>query len=99
MVIDKKPLIILNFYKEGNAILERSDIMEKISIEVNEKLAQRWRQVESQEKQKISRDIERILEIAMGKNEEDLWPFLENIRLEAERKGFNDQVLDEILNE
>ena len=73
--------------------------MDKIIIEVDEELAQKWRQVQLPVKQQISRDIERILHAIMGKNTDDLWPFLERIRIEAEKKGFNDAVLEEILYE
>lgn len=73
--------------------------MDKITIEVDEKLAQRWRQVQLPLKQQISRDIERILEVVMEKNDKDFWPFLERLRIEAEKEGFNDAVLEEILNE
>jgi hypothetical protein len=35
----------------------------------------------------------------MDKPSDDFWPFLERLRAEAEKKGFNDQILDNILNE
>ncbi len=41
--------------------------MDKITIEVDEKLAQRWRQVQLPVKQQISREIERILGVVMEK--------------------------------
>ncbi len=39
------------------------------------------------------------LKVILDQQEDNLLPFLEKIRLDAEKKGFNDKVLDQILND
>ena len=43
--------------------------------------------------------IESILAEIFVKKDDDIWLFLEKLRMEAEKKGFSDHVLDEILND
>ena len=33
------------------------------------------------------------------KKKEDIWPFLEALRVKSEERGFNDDILEQILNE
>jgi len=73
--------------------------MERIVIEVSEKVAKKWRYSDPDKKQQIAEAFNKILLTMMDKPGEEFWPFLERLRTEAEKKGFNDQVLDDILNE
>ncbi|MGK7393298.1 MAG: hypothetical protein ACNS62_01955 [Candidatus Cyclobacteriaceae bacterium M3_2C_046] len=73
--------------------------MERIVIEVSEKVAKKWRYSDPSRKQQIAEAFNKILLTLMDKPSEDFWPFLERLRAEAEKKGFNDQILDDILNE
>lgn len=73
--------------------------MEKIEIEVDNDTARKWRNTNTRAKQHISREIDRLLKTVLAKQEDTLWPFLEKLRSEAEQKGFNDELLEEILNE
>jgi hypothetical protein len=41
----------------------------------------------------------RFLKTLLTKRKDDLWPFLERLREETEKKGFNDKILNDIINE
>ena len=73
--------------------------MEKIMIEVDKDTAKKWEESDAVTKQRISDAFDKFLNILMEKEVEDFWPVLEKIREEAEKKGFSDEILDEILNE
>lgn len=73
--------------------------MEKIMIEVDKNTAKKWEESDSATKQRISDAFDKFLNVLLNKEEEDFWPFLEKIREEAEKKGFSDEILNQILNE
>ena len=73
--------------------------MDRIVIEVGDDLARKWRNTNPQTKQLISQELDQFLATIFDKKEDDIWPFLEKLRIEAETKGFDDHVLAEILNE
>lgn len=73
--------------------------MERIVIEVDELIGKRWKYASQETRQKISKEIEHFVEVALSKSEDDFWPFLEKVRKRAEARGFDDGVLSQILNE
>ena len=73
--------------------------MEHIVIEVNNSTAKKWRFKNAETKHKISEQMDKIINIMLDKSDDEFWPILEKIRLEAENKGFNDNILNQILNE
>lgn len=73
--------------------------MEKIMIEVEKNTAKKWEESDAFTKQRISDAFDKFLNILMEKEEEGFWPVLEKIREEAEKKGFSDEILDQILKE
>jgi len=50
-------------------------------------------------RQKMSANMEKVLSIMMSEPDDGFWPFLEKLRAEADKKGFSDEMLDEILSE
>ena len=74
-------------------------LMDRIVIEVRDDLARRWRNTDPQAKQKIAQEVDQFLSSIFEEKKNEFWPFLEQVRLEAESKGFNDEVLKDILNE
>lgn len=77
----------------------KSGFMERIVLEVGDATAKKWQYVEPKTKQRIYKTMDRILNSLLDRQAVDLWQFLEKVRAEAEKKGFNDDILDEILNE
>jgi len=73
--------------------------MDRIIIEVEDNTAKKWRYTNPNTKKRISEKVEQILNILMEKEQEDFWPFLEKVREQAEKKGFNDEILNQILSE
>lgn len=73
--------------------------MDRIVIEVDDSLARRWRNTPPETKQKVSKEVDIFLNTILARNEDEIWPFLEQLRVKAELRGFNDQVLEQILNE
>jgi len=73
--------------------------MERIVLEVKNDTAKKWQYVAPKTKQRIYEEVDRFLSAILEKQPDDLWPFLEKLRVEANKKGFNDTILDEILNE
>lgn len=73
--------------------------MERIEFEVNDDTAKKWRYTNPEIKQRIEKEVDQLLKIILEKEEDTLWPLLKKIRLEAEQKGFNDEILEQILNE
>ncbi|MDO5665523.1 MAG: hypothetical protein Q4G63_09740 [Bacteroidia bacterium] len=73
--------------------------MERIVLEVKPETARRWRMKSRKVKQAAIPNIDRLLNIWLDSQEEELWPFLERLRRDAEYKGFNDDILANILNE
>ncbi|WP_155297176.1 hypothetical protein [Spirosoma aerolatum] len=61
--------------------------------------ARKWRHSNPQIRQRISEKFDLILNDLLDKQEDDLWPFLEKVRAEAEEKGFTDELLAQILDE
>jgi hypothetical protein len=73
--------------------------MEKIVLEVDNDTARKWQYIEPEAKQRITEEMRRFLKTLLTKRKDDLWPFLEKLREEAEKKGFNDTILNDIINE
>jgi len=73
--------------------------MDRIVIEVDDRLARKWRDAAPEVKQVVSQEIDQLLNTIFEKRDGDLWSFLEQLRLKAEQKGFNEEVLEQILNE
>ncbi|GAB3698556.1 hypothetical protein GCM10027592_23720 [Spirosoma flavus] len=73
--------------------------MDRIILEVANDTARKWRYSNPQIRQRISEKFDQLLNDLLDKQEDDLWPFLEKIRAEAEEKGFSDEILAQILNE
>lgn len=73
--------------------------MERIIIEVDEITGKRWKYASIETRQKLSEKISQIMTVALNKDEDDFWPFLEKIRKNAETKGFSDEILNQVLSE
>lgn len=73
--------------------------MEKIQLEVDKLTAEKWNSSNRKTKKQISDAFEKVLDIFFENKEDDFWPFLEGIRKKAENKGFNDEILDKILDD
>jgi len=73
--------------------------MDRIVIEVEDNLARRWRNADPETKQKVSQEVDQFLSTIFEKKEDEIWPFLEKLRAKAEQRGFNDEILEQILNE
>jgi uncharacterized protein YerC len=73
--------------------------MDRIVIEVGDNVARRWRNITPEVKQVVSQEVDQFLNTILEKNDEDIWPFLEELRAKAELKSFNDEILEQILNE
>ena len=73
--------------------------MRKIVLEIDSTTAKKWEKADVKTKSLIFAQIDRFLKIALNKEKDDLWEFLEESRREAETKGFNDDILSKILNE
>lgn len=72
--------------------------MERIVIEVDEATAKKWNNRLPGTKQRISEKLGGLLNTILDKEEEDIWPFLEEVRAESEKKGFNDEIMNQILS-
>jgi len=73
--------------------------MDRIVIDVEDVVARKWRNTDPQIRQEISQKLDQFLHIIFDKKEEDIWPFLEALRVKSEERGFNDDILEQILNE
>jgi hypothetical protein len=73
--------------------------MDRIVIEVEDNLAKRWRNAAPEIKQKVSQELDHFLSNIFKKEEGEIWAFLEQLRSKAEQKGFDDSILEQILNE
>lgn len=73
--------------------------MEKIVLEVSEQTARQWRNKPTMVRKRLAEQMNLILQSALDKEQDDLWPFLESIRSKAEKKRFNDEILATILEE
>lgn len=73
--------------------------MERIIIEVDEITGKRWKYASLETRKKLSEKISQIMTVALNKDEDDFWPFLEKIRKNAETKGFSDEILNQVLIE
>ena len=72
--------------------------MEKITIEVNAKIKKKWLNTPIRLRKRLENQL--ISGINNSNNiKNDFWSFLENERKKADKKGFNDEILNEILNE
>jgi hypothetical protein len=71
--------------------------MERIVIEVNDVIARKWKYVQQQNKQKVTKVFEKSVAQEF-KNQDNHWLMLEEIRKQAEEKGFTDEILNEILS-
>lgn len=72
--------------------------MEKITIEVNADIARKWLKTPVRLRKRLENQF-----IAGINNSEkfndDFWNFLESERKKADQKGFNNEILNEIINE
>ena len=72
--------------------------MEKITIEVNDDIASKWFKTPFRLRKRLENQF-----IAGINNSEkfndDFWNFLESERKKADQKGFNNEILNEIINE
>ncbi|MCF0042847.1 hypothetical protein [Dyadobacter fanqingshengii] len=73
--------------------------MDRIVIEVEDGIARKWRNTDPKFRQEISQKLDQVLSVIFEKKTEDIWPFLENLRIKSEGRGFNDDILEQILNE
>ncbi|MCF2504380.1 hypothetical protein L0663_13390 [Dyadobacter sp. CY107] len=73
--------------------------MDRIVIEVEDGIARKWRNTDPKFRQEISQKLDQVLSVIFEKKTEDIWPFLENLRIKSEERGFNDDILEQILNE
>lgn len=73
--------------------------MERIEFEVNDDTAKKWRYTNPEIKQRIEKEMDQLLQIILDKQEDTFWPFLEELRSKAEQNGFNDDILEQILND
>ena len=73
--------------------------MERIIIEVDDITAKKWKYISTELRQKLAGEFRQIMKATLDKSEDEFWPFLEKVRKNAERKGFNDDVLTQILGE
>ena len=72
--------------------------MERIVIEVDSETAKKWKFVPKSTKNALSKSFAKTIESSFSEKE-DYWQFLEKGRKVAEKKGFNDEILKEILSE
>ncbi len=72
---------------------------ERIILEVENDTAKKWKYTDIKVKQRIYKEMDQLLKVILNKQEDDLWPFLEKLRKDAEQKGFNDKILKDILDE
>lgn len=68
-------------------------------IEVEDKLAVKWRSATPDVKSKVTQEVERYLNQILEKGGDDFWQFLDQARVEAESRGFDDDVLNEVMSE
>ena len=73
--------------------------MDRIVIEVEDGIARKWRNTDPQLRHEISQKLDQFLNVIFDRKGEDIWPFLENLRMTSEGRGFNDDILEQILNE
>lgn len=75
--------------------------MERIVIEVDEKLARSWRLAQEEQRQKITNIINVLLarEMYQEGTLEDYQDFLKQLRAQMKEKGLTQEELDQILND
>lgn len=73
--------------------------MEQIVIEVEDKLAVKWRSAAPDVKSKVTQEVERYLNQLLEKGGDDFRSFLDQVRAEAEARSFDDRVLKTIVAE
>lgn len=73
--------------------------MSKIEIEVNQKNRDRWNKLPDSTQKRIAETIEKLIESLQEDSDDFFWNTLNKIRAKAEERGFDDEVLKQILNE
>ena len=73
--------------------------MERIVFEIDDNTARKWKYASAAAKRRISQKFDLLLQVMLDKQEDDFWQFLESARLGAVQKGFNDEILNDILND
>lgn len=73
--------------------------MSKIEIEVNQKNLDRWNKLPDSAQKRIAETIEKLIERLQEDSDEFFWNTLNKIRAKAEERGFDDEVLKQILSE
>lgn len=73
--------------------------MSKIEIEVNQKNLDRWNKLPDSAQKRIAETIEKLIESLQEDSDDFFWNTLNKIRAKAEERGFDDEVLKQILSE
>ena len=73
--------------------------MSKIEIEVNQKNLDRWNKLPESAQKRIAETIEKLIESLQEDSDDFFWNTLNKIRAKAEERGFDDEVLKQILSE
>lgn len=73
--------------------------MDRIVIEVEDSVARKWRDAAPEVRRVAAQEVDQLLNVIFEQRDGDIWPFLEKLRAKAEQRGFNDEVLAQILNE
>lgn len=73
--------------------------MSKIEIEVNQKNLDRWNKLPDSAQKRVAETIEKLIESLQEDSDDFFWNTLNKIRAKAEERGFDDEVLKQILSE
>ena len=74
--------------------------MERIVLEVDDKIARDWRYASEQKKTEVTATMNKLLEIAFNKQRnDDFMLFVKEVQNKAAATGLTEDLLNEILNE
>jgi uncharacterized protein (UPF0297 family) len=74
-------------------------VMEKITIEVSESVANAWNALEEKKKKEINELVSKIISQSERTKNVDYWDNLREIRKSANERGLTEDILDQLLNE
>lgn len=73
--------------------------MERIVLEVDDKLAKKWGYTSAEKKKMLTGYIEQLLSSSLSGSEDDFWQFIDQISNKASGNGLTEAELLKMLNE
>ena len=67
-------------------------------MEIDPVSARKWQRASVEKRQKLSDSFARIISRTLDERDDDFWEFVKELRIEAEKNGLTEEILNDILN-